>query len=85
MAHAEIHGAQGQALSGGDRLGFFEQLANNDTVAREISNAGFTEVKVTGKGRAREAKALWPLDDATAETPARIRKIVELPEGQEIA
>ncbi len=49
-------------------------------MAHELGKVGFTEVEVKGEGRRREAKALWPLEDATAEIPSRIRKIVELPD-----
>ena len=66
-------------------LGFIERLAGNDRVAHEISKAGFTEVRVRGTGRRREATALWPLEDLTAEVPARISDIRELPEDQQIA
>jgi hypothetical protein len=47
-------------------------------VARQIADAGFTEVEVTGDGREREAKALWPLEDATADIPRQIKRIVEI-------
>jgi hypothetical protein len=59
-------------------LGLLESLAGNDMVARQIADAGFTEVEVTGDGREREAKALWPLEDATADIPRQIKRIVEI-------
>jgi len=45
-------------------------------VARQIA-ASFAEVEVTGDRREREAKALWPLEDATANIP-QIKRIVEM-------
>jgi hypothetical protein len=49
-----------------------ESLARNDVVARQMADLGFTEVEVTGDGRKREAKALRPLEDATADIPRQI-------------
>lgn len=66
--HGEINRTQTQALLGR----YLAQLA------QRIADAGFTEVEVTGDGRERKAKALWPLDDATAEIPSQISKIVEI-------
>jgi hypothetical protein len=59
-------------------LSWWEAVAGNDTVAKKIADVGFTEVEVRGGGREREAKALWPLADATAEVPRQIKKIVEI-------
>lgn len=59
-------------------LNWWEAVAGNDTVARKIADAGFTEVEVKGGGREREAKALWPLADAAAEVPRQIKTIVEI-------
>jgi hypothetical protein len=46
-------------------------------VVRQMADVGFTEVEVTGDGRKREANALWPLEDATANIP-QIKRIVEM-------
>ncbi|MGA7374505.1 MAG: hypothetical protein WBW37_18215 [Methyloceanibacter sp.] len=46
--------------------------------ARRMADIGFTEVEVTGDGRKREAKALRPLEDATADIPRQIKRIVEM-------
>ena len=54
--------------------------ASNDMVVRQMADVGFTEVEVTGDGRKREANALWPLEDATADTPRQIKRIVEIAE-----
>jgi hypothetical protein len=69
---------QGKRYRAQISLGLIESLAGNDTVARQIADAGFAEVEVTGDGREREATALWPLDDATAEIPLQIANIVEI-------
>ena len=71
MSHVEIHRYWAAIL-----LGWLESWAGNDMVARQIADAGFTEVEVTDDGRERDAKGLWPLDDATAEIPRQIREIV---------
>ena len=49
-------------------------------VARQMADIGFTEVEVTGDGLKREAKALWPPDDAIADIPRQIKRIVEIAE-----
>jgi hypothetical protein len=59
-------------------LGWLEAMVGNDRVAQQIADAGFTDVEVRGQGREREAEALWPLEDATAEIPRQIREIVEI-------
>ena len=59
-------------------LGWLEALAGNDLVAQRIADAGFIEVAVRGDGREREAEALWPLEDATADMPSQISEIVEI-------
>ena len=59
-------------------LGLLESLARNDMVARQMADIGFTEVEVTGDGRKREAKAVWPLEGATSDIPRQIKRIVEM-------
>ncbi len=44
------------------RLGFFEGLASNDTIAGKLLAAGFVNVTVQGTGRNRWAEGTWPLD-----------------------
>ena len=60
------------------QLGFFQSVASNQTVAAKFREIGFDEVEVTGSGRRREGKALWPKEDATASIPAEIVAIKEL-------
>ena len=49
-----------------------QSWVSNETVAGRFQQAGFTEVEVTGSGRNRFAKGLWPHPDASADLPAEI-------------
>jgi hypothetical protein len=60
-------------------LGFFEQVASNDTIAGMLTDAGFADVVVAGSGSRRMAEALWPGDDTTADMPSQVISAVELP------
>lgn len=60
-------------------LNWIEQIATNDQIAQKLRDAGFAEVSVTGSGHYREAKALWPLADATAQIPPQVQSIREIP------
>ncbi len=60
------------------RLGWLEQLADNETIAGRLRAAGFAEVIVTGRGGRRTAEALWPGADASAPLPSQIAEIVEI-------
>ncbi len=66
---------EGQRYRATIRLGFFQSLASNQEVAEKFSEAGFTEVNVTGSGRNRIGTGLWPHPDATAEVPEEITSI----------
>lgn len=59
-------------------LNWLERLASNEMIAAPLRDAGFTEVKVSGKGATRRATALWPLDDRTAEIPPQVVEITEI-------
>jgi hypothetical protein len=59
-------------------LGFFEQLASNELIARKFAELGFEDVKVIGEGVSRTAEALWPLPDAEGEMPSQIVEFIEL-------
>jgi hypothetical protein len=59
------------------RLGVFEQLAGNETIAARLREAGFADVAVSGSGAKRTAEALWPNSDASAPLPPQITKVVE--------
>jgi hypothetical protein len=60
-------------------LGFFEQVASNDTIAAMLGDAGFSDVAVSGSGSRRSAEALWAGDDTTADMPSQIVSAVEIP------
>jgi hypothetical protein len=68
---------QGRRYRARIELGLFE-LASNDMIAERLREAGFAEVNVTGEGRTREAEALWPVADTSAEIPAQIADIEEI-------
>ena len=53
-------------------LGPLQSNASNGTVADKFREVGFTNVAVTGSGRTRHARGLWPHDDAAAEIPSEI-------------
>jgi hypothetical protein len=59
-------------------LGLIEQFAGNETVAAQLRDAGFTDVRVHGAGPTRTAEALWPKDDASAPLPSQISSVVEV-------
>jgi hypothetical protein len=63
---------QGRRYQANIRLGLVQSWAGNETVAGKFEEAGFTEVEVTGSGRNRLAKGLWPHPDASADLPAEI-------------
>jgi hypothetical protein len=63
---------QGRRYQALIRLNFWQSFADNSAVARKFEEVGFTEVSVSGAGRERLAKGLWPHPDATAELPAQI-------------
>jgi hypothetical protein len=53
-------------------LGFFEQVASNETIAGMFRDVGFEEVEVTGSGGRRFAEGVWPGEDSTAAMPSQI-------------
>ena len=58
-------------------LGWLERWASNETIAGKLKEAGFSEVKVDGSGGTRQAEALWPGPDTTAEMPSQIVEVIE--------
>ena len=79
MRHAEIHGTQREALLGRD----IARLAGVEGGQRHSCATDLRCRLHRGRGQGldgseREAKALWPLEDATAEIPRQIKKIVEI-------
>jgi len=63
---------QGKRYRAAIRLAFWQGLADNKTIAGKFEEVGFTEVEVTGSGRNRLAKGLWPHPDTSAELPPEI-------------
>ena len=59
-------------------LGWLERWAGNHTIAAKLRDAGFSEIKVEGSGGARQAEALWPGPDTTAEMPSQITEVIEV-------
>jgi hypothetical protein len=69
---------QGRRYRATIRLGWLEQLADNETIAGKLRAAGFTDVTVSGSGAKRHATALWSLNDASAPLPSQITSVVEV-------
>ena len=69
---------QGRRYRAKIALGLLEQIASNEMIAEKLREAGFIEVSVIGDGRTREAEALWPLADASADIPAQVAEIEEI-------
>jgi hypothetical protein len=69
---------QGRRYRATISLNWLEQFASNDMIAQQLANAGFAHVTVTGSGDTREAEAVWPGTDATAEIPSQVAAINEV-------
>jgi len=69
---------QGKRYRARIELGWLEALASNEMIAGKLRAAGFAEVKVDGSGGSRQAEALWPNADSSAELPAQIAEITEV-------
>ena len=69
---------QGKRYRATITLGLFQGLASNKTVAGKFQEAGFTEVEVSGSGRNRLGRGLWPHADASAEVPPEITSVTEI-------
>ncbi|MGH6804857.1 MAG: hypothetical protein ACREC3_16060 [Methyloceanibacter sp.] len=69
---------QGKRYRATITLGLFQGLASNKTVAGKFQEAGFTEVEVSGSGRNRLGRGLWPHADASAEIPPEITSVTEI-------
>ena len=71
---------QGKRYRAEISLGFFERIVSNETIESRLREAGFADVRVRGSGATRHAEALWAGPDTTAEMPAQIASIAELPD-----
>lgn len=60
------------------RLGRFQSLAGNETVAKEFTKVGFENVIVTGSGRDRVAIGIWNQANASAKIPAEVTNVQEI-------
>jgi hypothetical protein len=69
---------QGKRYRATIALGVVERLASNEMIADKLREAGFAEVTVTGSGGVRQAEALWPGADRTAEMPAQVATVSEI-------
>ncbi len=69
---------QGKRYRATITLGFFQSLASNEMVAGKFEDVGFTEVEVSGSGRNRLGKGLWPHPDAPADAPPEITSVTEI-------
>jgi hypothetical protein len=57
------------------RLGFFESVASNDSIAAKLLDAGFVNVTVWGSGRDRFARGEWGGATQDAALPEQIKKV----------
>ena len=69
---------QGKRYRAKIKLGFFEKMASNVTIANKLHDAGFAEVQVFGSGSERIAEATWPRADVTEEMPDQIKSVTEI-------
>ena len=59
-------------------LGMLQSMASNETVAQKLTEAGFTDVNVTGTGRTRTATGQWAEETASGAIPQEISGISQL-------
>lgn len=73
-----FHAKPGKRYRAEIRLGLFEQVASNATIAEKLQAVGLTNVSVTGSGRERWAFGFWPGGDITIELPEQIVRVDEV-------
>lgn len=56
----------------------FEQFAGDDMIANKLTDAGFTEVNVTGGGGTRTAEGRWGKPDITGQIDHHITSVTEI-------
>ena len=59
-------------------LGMLQSMASNETVAQKLTEAGFTDVNVTGSGRTRTATGHWAKETVSGAIPQEISGISQL-------
>lgn len=68
----------GRHYKGRIKLGFFERLASNETIAKKFRDVGFDKVAVNGSGGERIAVGRWTGKDTTAELPPQVVEVKEI-------
>lgn len=76
MSHFTVR--QGQRYRATLSLGMLESLASNDMIATRLTEAGFADVAVEGRGAIRYATATWPHDDTSAAMPKQVVAVDEI-------
>lgn len=61
------------------KLGYFEAMASNETVANKFRNLGFEAVTVTGVGASRRAVGKWAGPSLEVELPPQVQRVVTVP------
>jgi hypothetical protein len=56
----------------------FEQFASDDMIRDKLTEAGFTEVEVTGGGGTRTAEGRWGKPDVTGQIDHHIVSVTEI-------
>lgn len=59
-------------------LGMLQSMASNEIVAQRLTDAGFTNVSVTGSGRTRTATGQWSQETVSGAVPPEISGISQL-------
>lgn len=66
------------------QLSGFEVMADNDKIANILSEAGFSNIDVTGEGDTREVQATWPGETVTGPIDRHIYNLAEVIEVKPI-
>jgi hypothetical protein len=59
-------------------LGFLERIASNDMIGKKLTDAGFADVSVSGKGATRVAEGSWLGPDASATMPSQVVNVIDI-------
>ncbi len=65
----------GQRYNAEISLGMLESLAGNDTIRNKLTDAGFTNVLVTGSGSNRRATGTWNGPTRAVELPKQVTRV----------
>ncbi len=69
---------QGHRYRASISLGLLEQIADNETIAAQIRDLGFTDVHVRGGGAARIAEGRWMRSDQLVTVSPRVTELREI-------